>query len=666
MSPTGEWYDEVFDSELLYICEGPRSFLTPRRATFSWGPACVDLAVSECGVQCPSDVPLGLGACVSRLPTALDARCSSFDLALGATCEDAGKPQIPVCNHGQSAAPTGLRLSYLPVSELGKASPDMTSAGDCSLTEPIPPGRCVVVSDCPGLSADSALVVNPGDGSQNTAECRLDDNWSVYQPLSCGAPTCEAGTYSMAQVANRDCSVALRNPLGIDAKAAQVSIQSDIPEPHCADDEKLWGNSCYFYSGDAATWDQAETLCKQRGSGWNLVALNSPAENIEVRSSTDPLRDVQIGLNDRATEGDHEWSNGSCRSWTNWDLTSSQPNNSPPGSEQCARMTSASADRWEDTDCNNDLHLYVCEGPIQDAQGGCATGELLGPDGRCYAFDANGVTATAARDACDSRGPGWALAQIGSQKTSDFVTGLLNCVPTWIGGVDPALTGAMVLTGEPYIDELGNWQGALDSELRASLCQGPAVRTAQLELTRVSDAASCTGGAEFFFDGGPVAPEVLRLCPDTCASGAAPGNRLDVSIPCAPPGAPVTATTIDEMYYESDCEGGSPVWDFFYYDAVTPADSRIEFEIRTAPTVAELQADTIAFTPIAQAHAIPTDTQHCEVNPPTCPVDIFVKLGAPSQQYQKLELRVKLIPGTSGEGPLLRDWRVRYSCPPSQ
>ncbi|HKO93118.1 MAG TPA: hypothetical protein VJU61_18310, partial [Polyangiaceae bacterium] len=65
--------------------------------------------------------------------------------------------------------------------------------------------------------------------------------------------------------------------------------------------------------------------------------------------------------------------------------------------------------------------------------------------------------------------------------------------------------------------------------------------------------------------------------------------------------------------------------------------------------------------------AVPTDTQRCEVNPRTnCPIDIYTALGAPSQQYEMLELRVTLVPGTSGESPLLRDWKVRFSCPPSQ
>ena len=130
--------------------------------------------------------------------------------------------------------------------------------------------------------------------------------------------------------------------------------------------------------------------------------------------------------------------------------------------------------------------------------------------------------------------------------------------------------------------------------------------------------------------------------------------------------APSTVTTHVQRY-SADCnDDGEALWDFFYYDAVTPADSRIEFEIRTAPTEAELDANTIPFVPIAEAHAVPTETQRCEVGPPNCPIDIFSELGAPSQQYKELELRVRMIPGSSGEGPLLRDWRLRYSCPPAQ
>ena len=184
-------------------------------------------------------------------------------------------------------------------------------------------------------------------------------------------------------------------------------------------------------------------------------------------------------------------------------------------------------------------------------------------------------------------------------------------------------------------------------------------------LTQVSGSAACTAGNEYYFDGSPSAPESLVLCPDTCAVAAGiPGRRLNLEIPCAPPAPPSLETVIDGLYYTADCEGGGTLWDFFYYDSVTPADSRIGFEIRTAPSVPELAG--VPFVSIAEAHAVPTDTQRCEVNPPGCPIDIFSLLDAPAQQYQSLELRVTLTPGSSGEGPLLRDWKVRFSCPPSQ
>jgi len=396
---------------------------------------------------------------------------------------------------------------------------------------------------------------------------------------------------------------------------------------------------------------------------WNNVVVNSP----ELNHVLTACEITQIGLNDQDKEGEHVWKNGSCRKYDNWDLVVGAPNDPIPGSENCARMTRSSADRWDDTDCQDFSAPYVCERPVLDAQGACGTNELMGPSGRCYAFDPNEITYADATLLCSAHGTGWQLAQIDSLKTNEFMTGLLDCTPAWVGGVNPAIPDSAIV-GDPWIDPIGAWNGAtVPGEKHATLCEGPTSTGAPRTLALVKDAASCTGADEFFFDGGPVAPETLRLCPDTCSLGAVePGARLDVAVPCAPPVNPVTATTVDGMYYSADCEGGGVIWDFFYYDAVTPADSRIEFEIRTAPTQAELIAGTVAFMPIAQAHAIPTDTQHCEVSPPNCPVDIFSKLGSPAQQYKELELRVKLIPGSSGEGPLLRDWRVRYSCPPSQ
>jgi hypothetical protein len=671
MDGDGGWHDAPLTFEFDYVCEGPPNRLGPKQPAFTWSDSCVALAALECGVQCPESAALGLGSCDARVPTQLDAACASFDLALGATCEAAGLPQIPVCNHGQASAPAGLRLSHLPVSELGRATPDLSAAGSCTLSEAIPPGRCVTISDCPGLTPDRALVVNPRDGSEDSDECRLDDNWTIYQPVPCRPPVCEADVYDAAQVAANDCSVEVNNPLTIDTALASVNLAVGVPQPHCGENELLFGASCYFVSTEVQTWDLARDRCQSRGDGWDLVSLNSPAENAWARSQTSVSKEIQIGLNDTLSEGDHVWSNGTCRKYLNWNTL--QPNNVPPGSEQCTRMAASPGGEWEDKACNDGEHVYVCEGPVQGARGGCAGGQVAGPDGSCYAFDPTEQSSDDARSACQELGPGWDLALIDDANTNDFVTGLLGCSSAWLRNPPAAFTNwagaeSIDLSNPPYIDELGFWHTLGAPIGRARLCQGPASASVAPALSQVASLASCSvlRDDQYYFEGNSVAPELLKLCPSTCTLAASlSGRRLEVNIPCAPPPQPALQTTVGGMFYKADCPGGSTLWDFFYYDSVTPADSRIEFEIRTGTSQEALEADTIPFIPIAAAHAVPQDTQRCET-PPNCPVDIFNLLGDPAQQQNVLELRVHLFPGSSGEGPLLRDWKVRFSCPPSQ
>jgi hypothetical protein len=669
----GEWRDEPLTSELGYVCEGPKNRLGPKQTAYAWSATCVDLATRACGISCPDSTPLGIGSCSPRVPTELDATCSSFDVALGATCEAAGVPQIPVCNHGQVAAPAGLRLAHLPVAQMGSETPDLSGAGDCVLSDPIPPGRCVTVTDCPGLSADRALVVNPS--GLNAAECRIDDNWTLYQPLPCRPATCESSVHDAGQVQDRGCGIPLENPLGVDPDLARVTVGTAVPAPSCGSGEIRWGASCYFFSADAETWDDAQDRCRDRGTGWDLVALNSEAEDTFVRSQSDPGLDLQIGFNDKATEGNHVWSNGSCRAYKHWDAPTLQPNNTPPGSEQCARMTAASSGAWEDKACNDGEHPFACEGPVLDAHGGCAAGQIAGPDGNCYLFNSAIGSFSAARSSCLAMGPGWRLAVIDNKATNDFVTSVIGCSRTWLNNPPGAFAGWKIgesvdLSNPPHIDEFGFWHTRSYPASRATLCQGPPTTTTAPTLEQVADITECTGDSQFFFTGNATAPESLELCPATCTAAAAVAGRLiEVEIPCAPPTHPARVTESVHTYMP-DCPGTTPQWDFLYYDAVTPADSRVEFEVRSALNQDELTANTMPFLPIARAHAVPTDTQRCEVGPQGsgCPIDLYAALGDAGQQRQVplLELRVRLVPGSSGEGPVVRDWKVRFSCPPAQ
>jgi hypothetical protein len=670
----GFWSDAPFGFEQPYLCEGPKNQLGPRQSPFKWDGACVELAERTCGVSCPDSTPLGLGECTPRAPTELDDTCPGFDLALGATCEDAGVPQIPVCNHGQTEAPAGMHLSQLPIGQLGSVAPVMTLATDCVLTEPVPAGRCVTLTDCPGLVADMALLVNPPGATQDGTECRKDDNWTIYQPLSCKAAVCESGVFQADQLRTNRCSIELQNPLGVDPDQARVRVGTSVPEPTCGRNEVRWGTSCYFFSPTFAIWDRAQERCRERGPGWDLVAINSPAENTWVRSNTDPNRDLQIGFNDKDTEGDHAWSNGSCNTFTDWDDATSQPNNTPPGSEQCVRMTVDSGRDWEDTVCSDGDHPYACEGPMIDARGGCAAGQIAGPDGKCYAFERGGRSFAAAQSGCLGIGPGWQLAVIDDVATNDFVTSLVSCTPTWINNPPGALGNwkpaeSVDLSKDPYIDAEGFWHATDDGVERGTVCQGPLTATGAPELAQVASVADCQTSDQYYFVGNETAPESLVLCPDTCVAAAAvPGRRVEIEIPCLPP-APPALETESVLLYDPQCAGSIPQWDFLYYDAVTPADSRVEFEVRTAATQDELDANLTSYLPVATAHAVPTDTQRCEgVSQPGCPIDIFHALEADERltQLPLLQLRIRLVPGSNGEGPILRDWKVRFSCPPTQ
>jgi len=676
LGPDGSWRDATLDFGQGYVCEGPKNRLGPKQSPLWWGPECVELAPSVCGVACSDG--LGIGACAARVPTELDPACAGFDLSLGVTCDDAGSAQVPVCNHGQTTAPAGLRLTHVPIGELRRAAPDLSSAVDCAVTEAIPPGRCVTVSGCPSLDEGRALIVNPPDGAQNTSECRTDDNWTIYQPIACSPAVCESRVMTATQVRNRACTIDLEHPLGVDAAQARVTVGTGVPEPTCGANEVRWGSSCYFFSNDLATWDDARNRCRGRGTGgWDLVALNSEAENAWVRSLAESGRSVQIGLTDGELEGTYQWTNGSCRSFDNWEP--SQPDNLLAGSEQCSRLTPSGT--WEDTACGDGAHPYVCEGPVIDARGGCAAGQISGPDGNCYRFDAAARSHSDASASCAAIDPGWQLAYIDDQTTNDFVTSLVGCTPTWLNNPPGssfsrwAPSEAVDLSQDPYMDELGFWRATDDGTPRATLCQGPATATGAPVLTQVADDVACSGDDQYYFTGNGTAPESLHLCPAACDAAAAVSGRLiELEIPCLPPPQPAIVTYHSVLYGEESvtggnaCPGSTPQWDFLYYDAVTPADSRVELFVRTASTSDELADDVTLPILVADAHALPTDTRRCETVNATCPIDLFGALGEADQLQRTplLELIVRLVPGSNGEGPMLRDWTVRFSCPPSQ
>lgn len=661
LDPRGGWRSAARTTPMRGVCEAPPTKLQPASPVVTWGPECVAQVEARCGASCESSPFVGYGACTPRLPAALRPSCSDVDLTLAAPCVDENLPTAVVCNHGQGTASSGVRVSV----------EGTAGNSECTTTEDIPPGRCIQVA-CPALVAGDRLEARLTDSAE--AECDTANNRAVFEPVACAQPLCESTRRPAASIASSNCSLALRNGPLFDTEQARVRLGGQAPVPRCAAGEEHWGNSCYYTDVlDARTSPEARERCRSRGEGWDLVALNTGRENRRMLellpSESGEAQPVYIGLSDAESEGEHYWTNGSCRQFVAF--AEDEPDDTvAPGSEQCAVLMLGGAHdlQWEDRSCDDKALTYVCEGPLRDARGGCEVGQLEGPDGACYSLETTLRTWDDAGLHCESLGGGWALASIGDERVHDFLAAWLDCEPTWfalpreeIGSPHFWKPGVSVDLSKtrPFMGPEGEWQTDLPGASKRSVCRGPG---ASPELTAVSGPEECSSDSEFFFEPGP-APARLTLCPATCEKAAVLGAApLSVDIACREASPPAQATTHTQLY-PSNCQGSSTHWDFLYYNAITPADSRVRFSVRSAPTEEELAGKP--FLQVADAAAV-DGTELCQVAPPSCPIDLFQALGFPDQQHSLLELRMQFVPGTSGEAPYVRDWDVRFSCPPNQ
>lgn len=85
----------------------------------------------------------------------------------------------------------------------------------------------------------------------------------------------------------------------------------------------------------------------------------------------------------------------------------------------------------------------------------CAAGEVLGPDERCYFFDATLASWATARAACQARGAGWDLARVRLAEQSVFLGDTL-AFEAWIGATDAANEGQWSWVGDVAPFWIGN------------------------------------------------------------------------------------------------------------------------------------------------------------------------------------------------------------------
>lgn len=115
--------------------------------------------------------------------------------------------------------------------------------------------------------------------------------------------------------------------------------------------------SCYYLNTESTDWRAARDACRARGAGWDLVKIESRAENDFVASLILSDNGTWIGANDRppAAENAFVWADGQPATFTSW--SEGEPNNTDD--EDCAEMY-PSVGNWNDANCVG-WRDYMCE-----------------------------------------------------------------------------------------------------------------------------------------------------------------------------------------------------------------------------------------------------------------------------------------------------------------
>ncbi len=707
-----DFYESDTVDRNLYVdsitvqCEGLAS------APPAWGDQCIGIAKTACDVSCDSE-QVTVGACVPWLPGETDPDCPDKpDLSLGVPCTGT----IPVCNHGQVEAPAGVNVVFFRKSagQFGLPNPDLGLDGvvSCATSEPIPPGRCISLSeeDCStsagqqaGLYATGDLMVNP-PGQGAVEECSNLDNWAIYvDSVECGAPACFGGSTAATSVRRPvdivfviDNSASMQEEIqqvqqrinedfasiieasGLDFRVIMVSRYGDVTEPFgsggggtsypicigpplgttaCADPNNevpVPGERFFHYSARVGSNDALcllldglsapDELAVQDRPGWQVQApggygawLRPEAFKTFVVITDD---DVQCTTSGNLSFDDSETVNGGVSVANDFDaalrtIAPGQFENDAGERDYIWHSIiniedNVPADQPWPADA--DISTTLCTGP---------PGPFVGPGTGYQALSR--LTGGLRYPSC---------------RTSDFDAVFNAIAQNVIDGSALSCTFELDATG---ID--------LDAA-RVSYMPSSGDK---MDLTEVAEEGDCTEGGWYLEPG----ERTLSLCPETCAEvqGDA-GAQVFVEFGCETATEPVTRTEI----YQADCAQGSIIeWRALGYDTTVTDDGSVQFQVRTAPTMDEL--DDASFVPVNTATSQAPDCLYlkpmeCVPEDTDCTCTEGVgggvalsgdKLDPVESRQEYLELQIAVLPGSSGTTlPSVTGWKVAYSCLPGE
>lgn len=679
----GTWNGKSCTLSHKTLCEGPpEKMVEAASAPHTWSAACVAKVESICGARCdPDDASNSAGTCTPWYPGETNPACTGVDLAVGVPCDGV----IPVCNHGQTAAPAGVKIVHFPANSQqypacnpNQAHPQMKS---CTTTQPIPPGECINVTNCPGLSGNREIMVNPG---QPIAECSCLDNWSLFSSgESCIEPICAGGSSSatiikkpvdivflidnsgsmageITQVQNL-ISTDFADIIGaadIDYRVIMFARYGDVDvavggsdHPICIG-APLGAQSCtdpvnetlvmnpphyYHYSVDVGSWD---SWCRLLGS------FNLPDEQASPARAWIPraplgwsqwLRESAYKVFVEITDDDV-----SCNTYGyNFNDSNTTAGGTAAANAFDAALLALSPAHFGTTADRN----YVWH-------------SIIGMKANNPATTAWPASAALTTTTCGtgSEGPG-----TGYQALSKLTGGLRYpiCQNSTFDSIFNAIATAVVEESSAACDyALPEADGTFDPN-KATIVystvnnQGKDVSTT---LVQVADLAACKSNA-WYFDN-PADPNKITLCPTTCSAVKVDTNaRVWAELGC--PGSAEAFTT--SFRYSGVCGHDEGVrWLDLAYTAVVPSDASISFRARVAGSEADL-ADAMW----VDLGTVTSENQLCGLGS-GCEIDVYSALGAQSAQLPALELEVHLEPSSAGESPSLSDWKLTYTCPDNQ
>jgi hypothetical protein len=590
---------------------------SPYCCTSKWDNLCVDKVKTTCAESCPVK-----GDCVPWLPNEKDPKCPGIDLSLGVPCNGS----VPVCNHGNTVAPSGIKLIHFPANsnQYPKCEPDQSHPAmvTCTTNKPIPPGQCISVTTCGLGNGNREIMVNP-PGAGQVAECFCQNNWTLHSGggNSCAPPSCSSVTSRTIRKVNmfvqfdRSGSMTTNDRWG----KATSALKAFFADPASGG----LGVALRFWEHWKPIQGCDDTNCSTNACSVPLVSLGtlttqpSPTDThekalIDAVNSVTPAADTPMYP---ALAGALKWA---------------KDNQLAKPKEQF--IVVLVTDGYPNS-CNTD--------PVAIAQ--LSEDALTSAGVLTYAIGIQDANVQLMNN----------IASKGGTGTAFFISDQ--------GDVQEQLLDAMLqIKGDTVACEFDLPNQGLFDPGNAKVVFVPSAGN-PVAYPKVASAAACGNG--WYFDNA-ANPTKILLCPNTCQSVLADtGARIDVDLGC--PGAyePSTYTHV----YQAKCPAGTRVqWGFLAYDTVTPGNSSVIFSARTATTNAGLAA--ASYTSLATAQVAPTDTQICSMaGPSPCPVDLYTKLNLPAAQQEFLQLSIAMNPTSDkASAPVVKSWDLTYSCPPSE